>query len=54
MGYRKPKKVTYTDDDFEEHRGEVVERNGNLSWVVDDETGEGSYRSPHEIRESSY
>jgi len=42
--------VEYTDDDFEQRRGAVTERNGNLAYVVDRETGEGSYRAPHEIQ----
>lgn len=48
---RSNKEVSYTDDKLEEHCGEVVERNGNLSWVIDSKTGEGSYRAPHEISE---
>lgn len=47
----KRKEVSYTNDDFEERRGEVEEKNGNLSWVVDKETGEGSYRAPHEVKD---
>lgn len=48
---QREKEVTYSDDAFEERQGEVVEKNGNLSWVIDRETGEGSYRAPHEIRD---
>ncbi len=43
------KAVRYVDDDFEVREGIVTERNGNLSWVEDKDTGEGSYRAPHEV-----
>ena len=48
---RNPKEITYTDDELQDRQGERVERNGNLSWIVDKETGEGSYRAPHEIND---
>ena len=51
MARKRSERVTYTDDDFEEHEGEVIERNGNLAYVIDDETGQGSYRAPHEIQD---
>ncbi len=43
--------VKYIDDDFELREGVVTERNGNLAWVEDKETGEGAYRAPHEIKQ---
>lgn len=44
--------ITYLDDDQRERLGEVIENNGNLTLVVDQETGEESYRAPIEIREN--
>jgi hypothetical protein len=35
--------------DFAPRKGRVTERNGNLSYVEDSETGQGSWLAPHEI-----
>lgn len=43
--------VDYTDDEFEQRPGRIVRRNGNLTLVEDEETGEESWRSPHEVIE---
>lgn len=43
-----PPVVHYRDDDFDRRYGRIVRRNGNLT-LVEDETGEESWRSPHEV-----
>lgn len=42
--------VQYFDDDYEPHDAVVVERNGNLRLLRDEETGEEVYRCPWEIQ----
>jgi hypothetical protein len=41
--------VRYYDDDGIPHDGVAVERNGNLTWVEDAETGKGDWLAPHEM-----
>jgi hypothetical protein len=48
---KKPKPVRYIDseNDWQTRDGVATERNGNLTWVEDAETGRGEWRAPHEL-----
>lgn len=48
------KKIAYYDEEFEEREGRVRQRNGNLTYVEDEETGEGQWLAPFEIKEKRY
>lgn len=48
---RTPITFHFYDDGFDPCEGIVVECSGNLSLVRDLDTGEESYRCPHEINE---
>ena len=41
--------VRYYDEDGVAHDGVAVERNGNLTWVEHETTGEGDWLAPFEI-----
>lgn len=40
---------TYVTDDFETHRCEAIERNGNLICVLDVDTGKEVYINPWQL-----
>lgn len=46
-----PRPVRYKDDSFNVRSGVAIERNGNLTLIEDDETGEVDWKSPFEIEE---
>lgn len=39
----------YLGNDYDWHDCEVLERNGNLTLVQDEETGEEEWLAPHEL-----
>jgi len=39
----KNKKVRYLDDNWKEHHGTIEEINGNMAYIVDDETGDADW-----------
>lgn len=43
------KHCAYYDDEFEVHEAKIIERNGNLIYVEDMDTGKGEYICPHQI-----
>lgn len=43
------KTIRYIDDAFEERDGYALQRNGNLTYVMDADTLEADWRAPHEI-----
>lgn len=47
-----PRRVTYTDADFEKREGTLIHTNGNLTWIEDERTGTGDYYAPHEWRDT--
>lgn len=49
MKEKESKEARYYDEQFQDHDCEILERNGNLYYVRDSETGEESWRCGFEL-----